>query len=59
MWSEKCAINSRQIDFLETCHNAIAQDIGPAPGLFFIDSLTASKDTADHEIPLVSILELI
>lgn len=35
--SEKCAINSRQIDFLETCHNEIAQDIGPASGLFFID----------------------
>lgn len=34
---EKWAINSRQIDFLETCHNEIAQDIGPASGLFFID----------------------
>lgn len=34
--SEKCAINSRQIDFLETCHNEIAQDTGQASG-FFID----------------------
>lgn len=26
--SEKCAINSRQIDFLEICRKEIAQDIG-------------------------------
>lgn len=55
--SEKCAINRRQIDFLETCHNEIAQDIGPASGLFFSD-FCENRDTAYHRIPVVSIIKL-